>query len=74
MTETTMDYSHYFWQGDKTRLRPFRLEDAELRFSASLDSLTRQAHMGGIELPTSVELQKAKLEKVAGCQDKGGMI
>ncbi len=74
MTESTIDYSHYFWQGERTRLRPFRLEDAELRFTASLDSPTRQAHMGGIELPTSVERQKAWLEKVAGCQDSGGMI
>jgi RimJ/RimL family protein N-acetyltransferase len=74
MTESTIDYSHYFWQGERTRLRPFRLEDAELRFIASLDSPTRQAHIGGIELPTSVELQKAWLEKVAGCQDNGGMI
>ncbi len=74
MTESTIDYSHYFWQGEKTRLRPFRLEDAELRFIASLDSPTRQAHMGGIELPSSVELQKAWLEKVVGGQDNGGMI
>ena len=74
MAESTINYSHYFWQGEVTRLRPFRLEDAELRFIASLDSPTRQAHMGGIELPTSVELQKAWLEKVAGCQNHGGMI
>jgi RimJ/RimL family protein N-acetyltransferase len=74
MTESTIDYSHYFWQGERTRLRPFRLEDAELRFIASLDSPTRQAHIGGIELPTSVELQKAWLEKVAGCQDSGSLI
>ena len=74
MTETPLDYSHYFWQGERVRLRPFRLEDAERRFIASLDSPTRQAHQDGIELPTSVELQKAWLEKVAGCQDHGGMV
>jgi RimJ/RimL family protein N-acetyltransferase len=74
MTESTLDYSHYFWQGERARLRPFRLEDAELRFMASLDSPTRQAHMGGIELPTSLELQKAWLEKVAGCHDTGSII
>ena len=74
MTASTMDYSHYFWQGESTRLRPFRLEDAELRFIASLDSPTRQAHVGGIELPTSVELQKAWLEKVSGCQDNGSIV
>ena len=74
MTDSPLDYSCYFWQGESTRLRPFRLEDAELRFIASLDSPTRQAHMQGIELPASVELQKAWLEKVAGCQDNGGLI
>ena len=74
MTESTLDYSRYFWQGEKTRLRPFRVEDAGLRFKASLDSPTRQAHADGIELPTSVELQKAWLEQVSGCQDHGGMV
>jgi hypothetical protein len=24
-----LDYSHYFWQGEKVRLRPLRIEDAE---------------------------------------------
>lgn len=74
MAESTLDYSHYFWQGESTRLRPFRLGDADLRFRASLDSPTRQAHMGGIEFPTSVELQKAWLEKVSGCQDNGRIV
>jgi RimJ/RimL family protein N-acetyltransferase len=66
-----LDYSRYFWQGEKTRLRPWRLEDAELRFRASLDTPTRQLHQDGVELPTSVELQKAWLEKAAGCKDDG---
>ena len=74
MAESTLNYSHYFWQGEKTRLRPFRVEDAELRFKASLDSPTRQAHADGIEFPTSVELQRAWLEKVAGCRENGGFI
>ncbi|KAB2861580.1 MAG: GNAT family N-acetyltransferase [Anaerolineae bacterium] len=69
MTTFTPDYSHYFWQGERTRLRPFRLEDAELRFIASLDSPTRQLHQDGIELPTSVELQKEWLEKAADFKD-----
>ena len=69
MNTPTPDYSHYFWQGERTRLRPWRLEDAELRFMASLDSPTRQLHEDGVELPTSVELQQAWLEKVAGGKD-----
>lgn len=69
MTTFTPDYSHYFWQGNKTRLRPWRLDDAELRFMASLDTPTRQLHEDGVELPTSLELQAAWLEKAAGYQD-----
>ena len=69
MTAFTPDYAHYFWQGERTRLRPFRLEDAELRFMASLDSPTRQMHQDGIELPTSVELQREWLQKVVDGKD-----
>jgi len=69
MTVPTPNYSHYFWQGEKTRLRPWQLEDAELRFMASLDSQTVALHEDGIELPTSVELQKQRLEKIAGFKD-----
>ncbi len=71
MTTFIPDYSHYFWQGERTRLRPWRLEDAELRFMASLDSPTLALHGDGIVLPTSVELQKAWLEKAVGFKDDG---
>ena len=74
MTASTLDYSHYFWQAENIRLRPFRTEDAETRFVASLDSPTRQAHVGGIEFPTSVELQREWLAHVAGCRDNGGIV
>jgi len=69
MTPLTPDYSNYFWQGAKTRLRAWRLEDAELRFAASLDTPTRQMHQDGVELPTSVELQREWLEKAAGFKE-----
>jgi len=71
MATLTPDYSHYFWQGASTRLRPWRLEDAELRFMASLDSPTLALHQDGIVLPTSVELQRAWLEKAGGLHDDG---
>lgn len=74
MTTHTSDYSHYFWQGEKTRLRPWRVEDAELRFRASLDSPTLALHEDGIVLPTSLELQTAWLERVDGLKDDGVMI
>ena len=70
MTALPPDYSHYFWQGERTRLRPWRLDDAELRFMASLDSLTLALHEDGIVLPSSVELQKERLEKIAGFKDE----
>jgi RimJ/RimL family protein N-acetyltransferase len=69
MTATPADYSNYFWQGEKTRLRPWRLDDAELRYKASLDSPTLALHEDGIVLPSSVELQKERLEKIAGFKD-----
>lgn len=69
MTDSTPDYSNYFWQGEKVRLRPWRLEDAELRFMTSLDSPTLALHQDGIELPTSVEFWKEWLEKIAGSKD-----
>jgi RimJ/RimL family protein N-acetyltransferase len=70
MTTFTSNYAHYFWQSEKTRLRPWRMEDAELRFAASLDSLTLALHEDGIMLPSSVELQKTWLEKAAGFKDE----
>jgi len=74
MAGPKLDYSHYFWQGEKTRLRPFRVADAELRFKASLDSPTRQAHNGGIEFPSSLELQKRWLERVIDCKNNNGFV
>ena len=74
MTETVLDYSRYFWQGKKVRLRPQRIEDGEQRFTDSLDSPARQFLQLGIELPTSVELQRSSLEKYVGCKDADGVI
>lgn len=73
MTET-LDYSRYFWQGENVRLRPLRIEDAEQSFIMSLDSPARQVLQLGIELPTSVELQKEALEKFVGCKKHNGII
>lgn len=70
----TLDYSHYFWQGKKIRLRPLRIEDAEQSFINSLDSTTRQILQLGIELPTSEEVLKAELERFIGCKDVDGVI
>ena len=74
MSETILDYSHYFWQGSQIRLRAFTVEDADYRFAQSLDSVARQVFNLGMELPTTVELQKAYLEKASGCQQVNNMI
>jgi RimJ/RimL family protein N-acetyltransferase len=74
MTETILDYSNYFWQGDKIRLRALTSDDADYRFTQSLDSISREEFNIGIELPTTVELQKAWLEKYGGCKQVNDMI
>lgn len=66
------DYSRYFWQGKKIRLRPLKLEDADQCFDDSLDSPTRQYLQLGVELPSSVEQQKKFLEKYADCKTVNG--
>jgi RimJ/RimL family protein N-acetyltransferase len=72
--DSALDYSRYFWQGEKVRLRPLRIEDAEQSFINSLDSPSRQVLQLGIELPTSVELLRSSLEKYVGCKDADGLI
>jgi len=74
LTDTARDYSRYFWQGEKVRLRPVRVEDAEQFFINTLDSPSRRVLQLGIELPTSVDLLKSSLEKHIGCKDADGLI
>ena len=74
MTEIMLDYSNYFWQTDKIRLRALTVDDADDRFAHSLDSISREEFNIGIELPTTVELQKAWLEKYGGCKQINDMI
>jgi RimJ/RimL family protein N-acetyltransferase len=74
MTERVLDYSHYFWQSDRIRLRALTSDDADDRFAHSLDSISREEFNIGIELPTTVELQKAWIEKYGGCQEVNDMI
>jgi RimJ/RimL family protein N-acetyltransferase len=74
MKDTALDYSNYFWQGDKVRLRPLRVEDAEQFYVNTLDSPARRFLQLRIELPTSVELLRSTVEKHAGCKDVDGLI
>lgn len=63
MNDVPADDSNYFWRGERARLRPLRLDDAEQSFVESLDSPSRQVLQLEIELPTPVELLKASLDK-----------
>jgi RimJ/RimL family protein N-acetyltransferase len=69
-----LDYSRYFWQGERVRLRPFRKEDSLKAFEDSLDSPSRRLLQLGIELPTSTELLEESMEKWLGCRDADGVI
>ncbi len=42
MKETILDYSRYFWQGKKVRLRPLHIEDADMVMKAKL--ITEMKH------------------------------
>ena len=66
MKGVRLDYSKYFWQGKKVRLRSLRDEDAEQCYLDSLDSPSRQLIQLGIELPTSIEAQREFITKYAG--------
>lgn len=69
-----MDYSRYFWQGEKIRLRPIKVDDAEQAFIDNLDSPSRQVLQLGVELPISIESLKETLEKYSDCKDVNGII
>ena len=69
-----MNYSDYFWQGDKIRLRPSRPNDWEQAHRESFDSPTRQVLQLGIELPQSPEMARQAEEKYANCKDVDGVV
>ncbi|KQC12292.1 MAG: hypothetical protein APR63_02820 [Desulfuromonas sp. SDB] len=70
--ELNLDFSSYFWQGEKVRLRPLKVEAARQCYDDSLDSPARQFLQLGVELPSSVEQQKKFLEKYADCKTVDG--
>jgi RimJ/RimL family protein N-acetyltransferase len=72
--DSRLDYSRYFWQGDKVRLRPVRPDDAEAMFIGRLDSPSRADLQLGIELPTSLETLRSSLEKWLDCKESDGVI
>jgi RimJ/RimL family protein N-acetyltransferase len=69
-----LDYTNYFWAGEKVRLRGLTENDAESAFANSLDSPGRQVLQLGVELPTSVDALRAELGKRANCKNVDGVI
>ena len=69
-----LDYTDYFWAGERVRLRGLTEHDAESAFANSLDSPGRQALQLGIELPTSIEVLRTELGKRANCKNVDGVI
>jgi RimJ/RimL family protein N-acetyltransferase len=69
-----VDYANYFWQGEKVRLRPLRVEDAEQSYIDSLDSPSRRLLQLGIELPTSTKALREFMARYADCKDVDGVI
>jgi len=69
-----LDYTDYFWAGERIRLRGLTENDAESAFANALDSPARQVLQLGIEVPTSVDTLRAELAKRASCKDVDGVI
>ena len=69
-----MDYTDYFWQGEKVRLRPVCIDDVDNWFEGSLDSPCRRLLQLGIELPQSRDGLVKIVEKYAECHDVDGVI
>lgn len=74
VTDSPLDYSRYFWQGAKVRLRPLRLDDVNVNFIVRLDSPSRQVLQLGVELPTTIEAMQKQFEKLVDCQDDGNVV
>lgn len=74
MGEPGLDYSRYFWQGRRVRLRPLRADDADAMFIARLDSPSRAHLQLGVEPPVSADELRSSLEKWFDCRESGGAI
>jgi len=74
MKSYDIDYSDYFWQGQKVRLRPICPKDVQKHYINSFDSPARQLLQLGIELPTSEESEQKNMEIFFGCKMHNGII
>ncbi len=69
-----MDFSGYFWQGDRVRLRPLHIDDVDCIYEGRFDSPSRQALQLGTELPASKNSVREFLERFSDCKDVQGII
>lgn len=73
-TGTQIDYTNYFWQGEKMRIRGVRESDAEQTWINRLDTPSRQLLQLGAELPVTVEFLRDRLASLADCRDVNGLV
>ena len=67
-------YEGYFWQGEKIRLRPMQIEDAEKKLREYTDSEARAWLQLGIELPpVSMERYLEQLKPYCDFRDTAGI-
>jgi RimJ/RimL family protein N-acetyltransferase len=66
--------AHYFWQGDKTRLRPVQGSDWEVWYREATDSHAGRLFNLGIELPTSPEMVQGWTEKYANLSESNDAL
>lgn len=60
-----IDYSNYFWQDDKIRLRAMQPEDWEREYSGQFDTSARRLLLCSTELPPTIDGSKKFVEENA---------
>jgi RimJ/RimL family protein N-acetyltransferase len=69
-----IDYSHYFWQDDKVRLRAIQPEDWEADYISKFDTPARRLLECAIELPPTISGSKKFAEENADFASTNGRI
>jgi RimJ/RimL family protein N-acetyltransferase len=69
-----IDYSDYFWQHDKVRLRAIQPEDWEGDYTSKYDTLARRLLECAIELPPTISGSKKFAEENADFASANGRI
>ncbi|GGH60584.1 hypothetical protein GCM10008014_35270 [Paenibacillus silvae] len=70
----TIDYSQYYWQNDKVRLRAIEERDWESSYAAGFDSPARILLECAVELPPTISGAKQFVEQNAAFSSTNGRI